>query len=127
MILVPSFVGTYYRYSKRALLCLEKVEKLFIQSFPLKKTAVGTADLSKHLQTYEGQCIMYDQLVYRVEKGKKRLYPDWESVQAAKCPLNQLTQDELDHIPAGEGLASVLDKEQLTSVEILQLFLVLRL
>ena len=94
------------------------VDGRVIQSFALKKAAVVTSDLKKRLKTYEGQCIMFDQLVYRIEKGKKRLYPDWESVQAAKCPLNQLTQGELDQIPPGEVMASVLDKEQSKEIEV---------
>ena len=95
----------------------QDIDGRVIQSFPLKQNASKTIDARKKIKNDEGQCITHDQEVYKVEKGKKRLYPDWESVKASKCTLRQLTQEELDQIPTGTVLPSVLDQEQVKEIE----------
>lgn len=81
-----------------------------IQSLPLDKKDELKKDVNKLVTIYDNQCVTYSITVYKIEKGKKRPYPDWETFIAEKCELQQLTSAEIEQIPLGEEFESVVGR-----------------
>jgi hypothetical protein len=72
--------------------------------FPITTSISTTATTSTLAQQYEGKVIKCDaQLtIYKVELGKKRAYPDWNTYVASGSPaFTLLTCVQIDSIPTG--------------------------
>jgi hypothetical protein len=72
-------------------------------------SVVSTATGTTLAQQYEGKNIKCDaqQAIYKIENGKKRLYPNWSTYVAAGTPVwVSLTCAQVDSIPTGAVLPS---------------------
>ena len=88
---------------------LKALKLLKDDSLTLSKGA--TASLLKRV---DGHCVGSMNHLFLVEKNKKRKFPDWESFvdfsNKKKCKLIALTSKEIESIPRGEDMKSILDE-----------------
>ena len=112
-------VTTVQNLLKKKYLVID-VDERVIQALPLlNKTFnnLSKKDKTKIIRDFNGKCITSSHTVYLLEKGLKRPFPDWVTVQERKCKLHFLSDKEILSIPEGKPISSFIDKSYRSDVE----------